>query len=89
MMETSWIMVITGVSLLALLLLCLTLLVSLWLLQRPKRTANVAERSETEMIQEMYHGLDAMERRIETLETLLLETDAGRKAAPTGKDAKE
>ena len=30
---------------------------------------------ETRMIQELYQGLDRMEKRVETLETILIETE--------------
>ena len=33
------------------------------------------EREETQMIQEIHHGLGKMEQRVEALETLLLESD--------------
>jgi phage shock protein B len=35
---------------------------------------------ETEMIQEMYHGFRKMEKRIESLETLLLDDESARRA---------
>ncbi len=34
---------------------------------------------ETEMIQEMYHGFRKMEKRIESLETLLLDDESARR----------
>lgn len=40
----------------------------------PARPARETE-DESRMLQEMYHGLSKMERRIETLETLLLERE--------------
>lgn len=36
---------------------------------------------ETEMIQEMYHGFRKMEKRIESLETLLLDDESARRAS--------
>ena len=40
----------------------------------PARPARESE-DESRMLQEMYHGLGKMEKRIETLETLLFERD--------------
>lgn len=36
---------------------------------------------ETEMIQEMYHGFRKMEKRIESLETLLLDDESARRSS--------
>lgn len=40
----------------------------------PKRSGKI-EAEETRLIQEIHHGLVKMERRIESLETLLLDTE--------------
>ena len=36
---------------------------------------NAASAEETQLMQELYHGLSKMEQRVEALETLLLERD--------------
>lgn len=40
-----------------------------------RRRAPQASEDESRMIQEIYHGLNKMEQRVETLETLLLERE--------------
>lgn len=37
--------------------------------------SNAASAEETQLMQELYHGLSKMEQRVEALETLLLERD--------------
>lgn len=43
------------------------------------RRSRNSDASETKLIQEIYHGLNKMDQRIEALETLLLDKDEERK----------
>ncbi|MBI4557623.1 MAG: phage-shock protein [Candidatus Hydrogenedentes bacterium] len=41
----------------------------------PSRKGRVPDMEETQLIQQIYHGLNRMEQRVESLETILLERE--------------
>lgn len=45
------------------------------------RSGTPSDKEETRMIQEIYHGLSRMHKRVEALETLLLERDREKRDA--------
>jgi len=46
-----------------------------WTIVKLTRGNDVNSREESQMIQEIYHGMSKMEQRVEVLETLLLERE--------------
>ncbi len=60
-----------AIPLAAILLPAILILGGIWLLRKPGRSVK-QEADETRLIQEIHHGLNRMEQRIETLETLVL-----------------
>ena len=65
-----------AIPLAVILLPAIIILGGVWLLRKPTRSTQ-REAQETRLIQEIHHGLDRMEQRIETLETLVLGDGAG------------
>ncbi len=63
------VLIVFGALLCGLALLCFTVIYAL----RGGRQNRTTTAEETQLIQELYHGLSEMERRVESLETLLLE----------------
>ncbi len=72
LMELAVVLVVFGSLLLGLFIVCWTVM---RLLQGGGRKGGILQADEAKLMQEVYHGLSMMERRIETLETLLLEQE--------------
>jgi len=65
------VMVVFGSLVAMVLIISLTLVAMVW----GKRTTRSSQAEESQLIQEIYHGLARMGERVETLETLLIERD--------------
>ena len=66
--------VTAGATVIAIIVLAMAFLIGLKMLSGGKRRRH-SEEDHTRLVQEMYRTLDGMERRMEALETLLMERD--------------
>lgn len=69
------IMVVIGLP-----VLCVTAVI-IAALMAPGRRSRQADPEETRMIQEMHRGIEKLERRIDSLETIVLEHEGGERGA--------
>ena len=75
MSVVSIVAIVFGCSLLALSVIGGTILMAIRLIKGPSSQNPQRQQEETQMIQEIFQGLQRMEERVDALETLLTERD--------------